>query len=99
MTISSHKILRFFTSALLLLAFCQQLSAQTRYVDPSTDESRLPYDGHVLTDRGDDQIVRFRNWDAFNPVRTIRAGTETLELPNAPANFSKFSDKVDGHVP
>jgi len=56
MTTSSHNILQFFASGLLLLAFCQQLNAQARYVDPATDESRLPYDGHVLTDRGDDQI-------------------------------------------
>ncbi len=96
MTINSYKLLRCVVSGLLLLSFCQSLSAQTRYVDPVTDESRLPYDGHVLTDRGDDQIVRFRNWDAFNPVREIKAGGNTLELPNALADFSKFSYEVDG---
>ena len=96
MTTSSHNILQFFASGLLLLAFCQQLNAQARYVDPATDESRLPYDGHVLTDRGDDQIVRFRNWAAFNPVRSIKAGDDVLELPNALADFSNFSYEVDG---
>lgn len=52
------------------------VSAQpARYVDPADDERLLPFGGHVLTDRGDAQIVRFRNWDRFNPVRRFAAGT------------------------
>lgn len=73
------------------------VNAQTpRYVDPATDQEKLPLDGHVLTDRGDDQIVRFRNWDAFNPVREIRAGDEPFQLPVEPVDFSDFQYQVDG---
>ena len=69
---------------LLAIGLCATpvVSAQTaRYVDPADDERLLPFGGHVLTDRGDAQIVRFRNWDRFNPVREIRSGDYTLELP------------------
>ena len=61
---------------LLAIGLCATpgISAQpARYVDPADDERLLPFGGHVLTDRGDAQIVRFRNWDRFNPVREIRS--------------------------
>lgn len=69
---------------------------EPRFVDPADDEGLLPYDGYVLTDRGDAQIVRFRNWDRFNPVRQIRAGDYTLELPARRFDWSQFSYEVDG---
>ena len=69
---------------------------EPRFVDPAEDEELLPYDGYVLTDRGDAQIVRFRNWDRFNPVREIRAGDYTLELPARQFDWSQFSYEVDG---
>ncbi len=82
---------------LMVCSFPIAVSAQeTRYVDPADDERLLPFDGHVLTDRGDAQIVRFRNWDRFNPVREIRAGDYTLALPEANTNWSDFTYEVDG---
>lgn len=86
----------------LALLFCGlsvllPLAAQdVRYVDPADDERLLPFDGHVLTDRGDAQIVRFRNWDRFNPVREIRAGDYTLALPERATDWSEFTYQVDG---
>ena len=73
------------------------VSAQpARYVNPADDERLLPFGGHVLTDRGNAQIVRFRNWDRFNPVREIRSGDYTLELPKKDFDWSDFSYQVDG---
>ncbi|MFK7865608.1 MAG: serine hydrolase domain-containing protein [Pseudohongiellaceae bacterium] len=88
---------------LLSVFFCagliQSANSQTpRYVDPATDHENLPLDGHVLTDRGDDQIVRFRNWDAFNPVRVINAGDSPSKLPVELADFSDFQYEVDGEL-
>lgn len=91
------QIQHFVANGFLISLLSQGAIAQTlRYVDPATDQAKLPLDGHVLTDRGDDQIVRFRNWDAFNPVREIRAGDEPFPLPVEPADFSEFEYEVDG---
>ncbi|MFL2838365.1 MAG: serine hydrolase domain-containing protein [Pseudohongiellaceae bacterium] len=79
--------------ALIAMSIAAQ---EPRFVDPADDEGLLPYDGYVLTDRGDAQIVRFRNWDRFNPVREIRAGDYTLELPARQFDWSQFSYEVDG---
>jgi CubicO group peptidase (beta-lactamase class C family) len=84
---------------LLAIGLCATpvISAQpARYVDPADDERLLPLGGHVLTDRGDAQIVRFRNWDRFNPVREIRSGDYTLELPVKDFDWADFSYEVDG---
>ncbi len=87
----------------LLLPLTMQLipspivNAQTpRFVDPADDERLMPFDGHILTDRGDEQIVRFRNWERFNPVRKIRSGDYTLEIPNKNFDWSDFSYEVEG---
>lgn len=80
----------------LILIALPITAQEPRYVDPTDDERLLPYDGYVLTDRGDAQIVRFRNWDRFNPVREIRAGDYTLELPERQYDWSRFSYEVDG---
>ena len=87
----------------LLLPLTMQLipspivNAQTpRFVDPADDERLMPFDGHILTDRGDEQIVRFRNWERFNPVRKIRSGDYTLEIPNKDFDWSDFSYEVEG---
>ncbi|MCY4356936.1 MAG: serine hydrolase [Gammaproteobacteria bacterium] len=85
--------------ALLFLSLIAVLTAhaqESRFVDPADDEKLLPYDGHVLTDRGDAQIVRFRNWDRFNPVREIRAGNYILALPKVEFDWSDFSYVVNG---
>jgi hypothetical protein len=79
--------------ALIVMPIAAQ---EPRFVDPSDDERILPYDGYVLTDRGDAQIVRFRNWDRFNPVREIRAGDYTLDLPRRQFDWSQFYYQVDG---
>ena len=84
---------------LLSIGLCATpvVSAQpARYVDPADDERLLPFGGHVLTDRGNAQIVRFRNWDRFNPVREVRSGDYTLELPVKVLDWSDFSYQVDG---
>lgn len=99
MTLFTTRLPILVTSLLLLLGFAQLTNGQIpRYVDPTTDSSRLPYDGYVLTDRGDDQIIRFRNWQAFNPVRTIHASEYTLELPYELEDFSGFRYEVDGEL-
>ncbi|MCY4264239.1 MAG: serine hydrolase, partial [Gammaproteobacteria bacterium] len=81
---------------LSLIAVLTAHAQESRFVDPADDEKLLPYDGHVLTDRDDAQIVRFRNWDRFNPVREIRAGNYTLALPKVEFDWSDFSYVVDG---
>ncbi len=82
------------TAVLSSLAVAQE----PRYVDPANDQELLPYGGHVLTDRGDAQIVRFRNWDKFNPVRAVRADDYTLELPKAEIDWSGFTYELDGEI-
>lgn len=97
MTLCSRPVSTLIFQFFVFLGLSLSANAQTpRYVDPATDQENLPLDGHVLTDRGDDQIVRFRNWDAFNPVREIRAGDEPFQLPLVPADFSDFQYEVDG---
>ena len=80
-----------------LCAFGLQ-AQEPRFVDQADDERLLPFDGHVLTDRGDAQIVRFRNWDRFNPVREIRAGDYTLELEDKAMDWSDFTYEVEGET-
>ena len=90
----ANRILAAFITSMLLSA---TIAAQEpRYVDPANDEALLPFDGYVLTDRGDAQIVRFRNWDRFNPVREIRAGEYTLDLPPTQHDWSDFTYEVEG---
>ena len=69
-----------------------------RYVDPSQDQFNLPGgDGaSVLTDTGDTQIIRMRNWSALYQTRDIEAGDYTLTLPENLADFSQLSYEVDG---
>ena len=85
---------------LLFAMLLQQAAvAQTpRYVDPALDTSLLP-DGDpssVLTDSGDTQIVRFRNWWRLYPGRTIEAGDSVRELPVSLTDFSSLRYEVDG---
>ena len=40
--------------------------------------------------------MRFRNWDRFYPVRDIRSGDYTLELPVKDFDWADFSYEVDG---
>lgn len=74
-------------------------SAQShRYVDPALDQFNLP-DGDgasVLTDTGNRQIIRMRNWSALYDTRAIAAGNYTQPLPLSLADFSQFSYRVDG---
>lgn len=88
--------------ALLFATFIHATaSAQTpRYVDPAMDAALLP-DGDpssVLTDSGDTQIVRFRNWWRLYPGRTIEAGDAVRQLPVSPADFSQLRYEVDGET-
>ena len=72
-------------------------SAQShRYVDPTLDPFNFPGgDGaSVLTDTGDQQIIRMRNWAALYQTRNIEAGDYTLPLPENKADFSNFSYTV-----
>ena len=88
---------RFLLSFALGLFVIPIVSAQAeRFVDPGDDERLLPLDGNILTDRGDAQIVRFRNWERFNAVRKIRTGDYTLELPIEDFDWSDFSYEVGG---
>lgn len=86
-----------------MLAFTSLLSSMSvaqghRYVDPALDRFNLPGDdvASVLTDTGDKQIIRFRNWSALYPTREISAGDYTLTLPESLMNFSQFHYEVDG---
>ena len=69
-----------------------------RYVDPALDLLNLPTGegASVLTDTGDQQIIRMRNWAELYKTRSINAGSYTLSLPENPADFSSFSYEVDG---
>lgn len=69
-----------------------------RYVDPALDQFNLPGGdvASVLTDTGDKQIIRFRNWSALYPTREISAGDYTLSLPESLVDFSQFHYEVDG---
>jgi CubicO group peptidase (beta-lactamase class C family) len=89
------KIVVFFLALLTLPAI---LSAQqARYVDPETDLQNLPRGDGALSNGGDDaQIIRFRNWSAFFPVRQIEAGDYTLELPQAPMDWEDFRYQAAG---
>lgn len=87
----------------VMLAFTSLLSSMSvaqghRYVDPALDRFNLPGDdvASVLTDTGDKQIIRFRNWSALYPTREISAGDYTLTLPESLMNFSQFHYEVDG---
>jgi CubicO group peptidase (beta-lactamase class C family) len=69
-----------------------------RYVDPTLDQLNLPGgDGaSVLTDTGNQQIIRMRNWAALYPTREIKADGYTLVLPERVEDFSRFSYEVEG---
>lgn len=74
-------------------------NAQTpRYVDPALDDQLLPSGdpSSVLSDSGDTQIVRFRNWWRLFPGRTIHAGDQVRELPVSQVDFSSLRYEVDG---
>ena len=93
----SKKVVRLVTQCCIAVAAALPAAAQEpRFVDPAHDVHLLPLDGHVLTDRGDAQIVRFRNWDRFYPVRKIHTGDYTLALPEAETDWSEFSYEVNG---
>lgn len=85
--------------AALLLAPLLSLAAaagQERWVDPARDLQLLPESGTLLTWRGDQQIVAYRNLGQLMPVRTVAAGGKVLELAAAPRNFSTFRYTADG---
>jgi CubicO group peptidase (beta-lactamase class C family) len=69
-----------------------------RYVDPSHDLANLPTGAgaSVLTDSGDQQIIRMRNWAALYATRIIEANDYTLALPERLENFSDFRYEVEG---
>jgi len=80
----------------LVLAPLNTFAQQARWVDPASDLANLPTDGGLLTLSGDAQIISFRNIQSSYPTRVIEAGSYTLELPNAPADFSNFHYEVNG---
>ena len=91
--------LRLLFLAGLLLA-TTSYGQQPRYVDPALDENNLP-DGppeSVLSDSGDSQIIRFRNWWRLYPGRTIRAGNTPRRLAVEPVDFSSLRYHVDGQA-
>ncbi len=94
-----HTALTLKFSALFLITASLSVFAQGhRYVDPALDLANLPGgDGAaVLTDSGDQQIIRMRNWSALYQTRSIRASDYTLDLPSNSADFSGFFYEVDG---
>ena len=95
----NKKLLIISIACLCTNLFSLALAQQPRYVDPATDLQRLPTRGGALSTGGDDgQIIRFRNWGAFSPVRDIQAGDYTLPLPRVEQDFSRFSYQVEGQT-
>jgi len=89
-------------STLSCLVFIQTsaLAQTARYVDPAMDTTLLPAGdpSSVLSDSGDTQIVRFRNWWRLYPGRTIHAGDAVRELPVSLTDLSELRYEVDGQT-
>lgn len=81
---------------LVLAGLFQVTFAQERWVDPAKDAQIIASGGPRGGAGSDSQIIQYRNWDAFSPVRTIHAGEHTLLLPRKEQDFSEFRYQVDG---
>ena len=92
MTIKS--LCRLLTSLLLTIACASQ--AQERRVDPALDVQYISGSAPTDSSEADAQIIRYRNWAAFAPTRTITPGDYTLELPLNLQDLAAFSYQVDG---